>query len=707
MAIIGKIRERSGLVIVVIMVALLAFLLSDAISSKYTFGGSSNDVGEIDGKDITYNEFDQKVKYNEGIYQMNQETQNIDENTRQMINDQTWNEMIQQLVIDKEFNKLGLEVTNREIQDFTLGERTHPQILKYFSDPATNTFNRSQLINYLKNKDRDETRKMAFQWANFEKGLVADRLNQKYTALVKNGLYVTSLEGKEKFLAKNKTADVKFVGLNYGTVPDSTIELSDSELKDYLKRNFEKYKAKEAGRGMEYVVFDIIPTTADSEATAQWGSEQRTLFTEATNDSLYVSVNNSETKFDTTYHHRGFIGQNPELDDSLFEGPVGTVVGPYFENGRYKLAKVLDVKNDTMVDLRASHILIKIKGPTKEDTLAAKNKANDLLAQIKRGASFEELARTNGEDASAAVGGDLGWFFETGKMIPDFADAVKKANKGSVFVLKTQFGFHVIKVTENPSNKMVKVAVLDKEIEAGKNTLDSTSKSAYAFASANRTDKEFQEAVVNQKLTKRTIKSVLESEKQVPGLDKPKPLLRWAFEEGRKKGDVSDPIELDDKYVVAVITSVTEKDEADLESVRTEVEAEARKEKKGEMLTEKIEAAMKEAKTPEELAIKLATVVQSSPTQNFDDANIPYIGMDYKILGTIFGTPENTFSKPVAGENGVYVVWVNKFNTPVLPKEYKALQAELLEPLKARADYESYNALKEIAKIEDRRFKVY
>jgi len=252
------------------------------------------------------------------------------------------------------------------------------------------------------------------------------------------------------------------------------------DLKSFFKTISYKYKAKDNLRKVDYVLFDIIPSTEDSANILKWVQDQVTQFAQATNDTLYVDLN-SDTKFDTVAHTKNFYPEN--VQNALFSGNVGDVIGPVFSEGKYRLYKVTGIKEDEKFTMKASHILFRTEGATKEDTLKTLKKAQEVMAEIRRGASFEEKAAQYGTDGTASRGGDLGWFQE-GQMVAEFNDYVKKGKKGDMGIVKTQFGIHIVKITEDKTKKAVCAGVLERAIEAGEQTTNMAYNKASQFAAA-------------------------------------------------------------------------------------------------------------------------------------------------------------------------------------------------------------------------------
>lgn len=705
MSILERIRSKSGLTIVVIGGALLLFVVSDALNSNTgLFGGrgAANEVGEINGEKISYKLFEQRVNENADMYkqQMGPEA-NLDQNTMSRLREDAWNNLLQDNLMAKEYSDLGISVTNEELFDIIQGEDPHPQIRQapIFQNAQTGQFDRTLVLRFLKNMESstDETAKK--QWLTFEDGLVKEAMGKKYMALFQKGVYATSLEAKDKYADRMRTADFDMVALNYFSIADSTIKAEESDLKAYFNKNSDKYKQKENSRKLEYVLFDATPTGEDSAEIRKWVSDQVQQFAAADNDTTYVDAN-SETKFDPTPKSRKEYPK--DVVDRLFSDSVGAVVGPVFANGKYSIYKIAGVTQDSVWQMRASHILFRIDNG---DTAAAMKKAQDVLAEIRKGSDFAQMAAIHGTDGTSQTGGDLGWFKEK-EMVKEFNDAVLAGKKGDMKILTTQFGVHILKITADKSKKLVTAGVVDRTIEPSEKTMSTAYNAASQFAAISQTQEDFEKNISEKNYTKRTVETVRENDRSIAGVEDARELVMWA--NTAKKGDVSDVKAIGDKYIVAIVTAIREKGKAIFEDSKNLVESDYRKEKKGEMLMEKAKTAMTGAATLQDIAAKLQVAVSPVTGQTFESSNIAYVGPDNTFVGTLFGTKTTgKISGPVVGDNAVYIYNITKFNEPPAATDLQPYKMEIMAQLGQRIGYGSFDALKEIKHVVDNRYKFY
>lgn len=700
MAVIGKIRNQAGLVIGVIGVTLILFILGEFIKSP-SVNSSSSDVAVIAGETISFKEFEETVQQMTESYKQNSGQENVDEGTSQMLREQAWNQMIREKVMNKEFDKMHISVSPEELFDMVKGNDPHPSVKQAFTDPKTGQFDPANVIKFLKGMDSDPSGNTRERWIAFEKGIILERISQKYNVLVKQGLYVTSEQAKQDYIAKGRMAKMKYVMLNYASVPDSSVKLTESEINQYYKEHQKEHK-QEASRKIEYVVFDIAATEEDRQAALDRITKQTAEFKEAKDDSAYVRLNSDNTQIDNTYHKKGAL--SIAIDSALFNAPVGTVVGPYLENNEFKLSKLSDAR--LMPDsAKARHILLKIKEG--EDKAAVIARADSLKKLIQGGKKFADLAQTVSEDPGSAIkGGDLGWFGD-GAMVKPFNDACFKGKKGDMPIVESQFGIHLIEVMDlGKLSKKIKVATVSRKIEPSSKTSRMAFAKANEFAGKNRTGEAFEKTISDQKLNKRIADQVKENDRTVPGLENPRELIRWAFKS--EKGEISPKVfELGDKYVVAHLAEIREKGFAPLEQIKEEMEAGAKKEKKAEQLIAKMTTSLSGATTIDAVAAKLNAPAMSAENVTFANPSIQGAGREPEVTGAAFALKPGALSKPLKGSQGVFVVVIESYTEPQPTKDYSENKISLLSNLKGRADYELFNALKEKANIEDNRGKFY
>ncbi|WP_369806223.1 SurA N-terminal domain-containing protein [Desertivirga arenae] len=692
-------RNRAGIILVaVIGLAIVAFLIGDAVRLGTPFWrASQNEVGEVAGKTISAEEFRAKVEQNEANFRQ-QMGGNLNPQMTSYIVENTWNQTVSEILLDKEVKRLGIEVGKNELNDMLFGKNPHPQVVQTFGNPQTGAFDKSQLTTFLNNlNSQPGNSAIKQQWENFLQGLKRDRLYSKYNNLVKNSIYVTSLEARDDYNNRNKLANFTYVSLPYSSIADNKVTLTDEDYQQYYDENKNLFKNKEETRNFDYITFDARPSKADSAAIRTGITKLANDFRSTTNDSLFVSVN-ADSKAPITYAKKGQL--DPALDSLVFKSTVGTVVGPVFSNGAFKIAKVIDVKTSPD-SVKASHILI--NPATEGGADKARAKADSLLALINKGTSFAELATKFGTDATKDKGGDLGTFGR-GAMIPAFEEAVFNGKPGDLKVVTTQFGVHVIRIEKQVGSSLVaKVAIVDKSVAASNQTQQAAYAKASSFLGSANSAKTFDEQASGQKLNKQIAENVTASQSSIPGLENARELIRWAFE--AKEGDVTDKVyELGNNFVVAKLSDVREKGILPLGKVKKQIEPVVRNRVKGRMLSEQLAKAGTSISQVAQKVGKPAT-----PAQNVVFANpiIPGVAQENKVVGTVFGLQPNKISKPIIGEQGVYVVVVNSFSNPAPLTNTVNQKQQIAQSVKQRAQGQVFEVLRDKAEIKDNRIRFY
>lgn len=702
MAVIGKIREKSTLLLITIGGAIVLFVLGDiATSGGSVFKSNQNVIGEVDGESIDRGDFE--ARYQEALenYKKNYGQGNVDAATSEAIRNQAWDQMITEKILQTERDELGLTVTGDELFDLVQGSNPDPSVVQAFSDPNTGQFDPSRVAAFLQNMENDEEAKKS--WIAFEQDLKKRRLGNKYLLLIKKGLYVTSVEAENDYKASNKRVDIRYVAKQYFSLPDSAVKVTDADIKKYYNENKEQYKRDVETREIEFVTFDVKPSDEDIQEVKDWINKVTKEYETITDDSVYV---NEKTDIGKEYFQVWRTKESLEdgLDTALFNAEVGTVHGPYRVGDTYKVAKLLGTKM-APDSVKASHILLQ---PTKqsdtEETLKAE--IDSLQQLIKSGkATFEELAMRHSKDQdNADKGGDLGWFAE-GMMVKPFNDAAFSTKKGDMTVVTTRFGVHLLKVTDvKPKVKKVDIGVIQREIKPSSKTYQNYYTEAEKFARENNTAEKFENAVVEQGLNKRISPPLEILESRIPGLEEPRDVVKWAYE--AEKGDVSKAFDLTDKFVVAVLTKVSPEGYASIEEIKPELEAEARKEKKAEKFVAEFDEALKSNPSIDALGTAVNTGVAVAQNVTFFQGNIPGLGREPELAGTVVYMNVGEMTKPIVGNTGVFVAVVDNVYEAPQATDLSSNKSRLGGMLSNRAN-EAIEVLKDKSGVVDNRSKFY
>ena len=706
MSVINKIRERSGLAVGIIALSLILFIVGgDLLGGRsLLFGGNQQEVGEISGQSVDYQEFNAKVDELRAQFEQQSGRAPADQDLAQ-IREQAWNQMLFEIAYQKEFDKLGLKVSQEELVDMVQGNNISPAVRQAFTDPQTGVFNKSAIIDYLK-KLKNQPIQQQQAWASFETNLSSQRLRDKYEGLIRLSSFATTAEAQKEYQAQNSKADVKFLFIPYYTINDTTVKVTDSQLQDYLSKHKDDYPGTDS-RSIQYVTFSVAPSKEDSASLYNQIKSLARGLGGAQNDSVFARQNS-----DVPVPLYMTAGEMPEqLRASIPTFSPGGIYGPFREGNTYFIYKYGGTKKDTSFTARASHILIQTKGLADSAKVAARSRAESILKQIQGGASFEALAQTNSQDGSAQVGGDLGYFKNNGQMVKPFESAVFGATSAGLIprLVETEFGYHIIKVTQPKTNVLYRIAAIGKSITPSQTTRDEALRKADQFASEVQTKEAFDAKVKEDKsLVVATADRITEGAQQINALtgSEVRQVIRWAFNDKTELNTVSEPFEIGDQYVIAVLTNKTDKDNVSVNDYRTELTAKVRNELKGEQILAKLGNP---SGTLESIAQKYGAgaLVESAEGINLATGFLRSAGVDPVALGKAFGLKPGKRSKPFVGEGGVLMMETANLTPAPAIADYALYKTQLQQNNTSRISLYINEAIKEAAKVEDRRAKFY
>jgi len=697
MATLEKIRSKGGvLAAIFIGFALFAFIMMDMMSSGSTlFSGSRMEVANINGQSVNIQEFQNKVSEMEEFNKLNQGSNSLTEEQVNTLRDQVWNQMINQTLLQEIYDELGLTVSSQELKDMVTGNNIHPAIRQHplFVNQQTGVFDKQQVLNFLMAKTKDPTAN--FYWSVMEDQLIKDQLFTKYKTLLKKGMYVPTAWVDSEMASRSKTVDFDFVGVRFNTVSDSLVEVTDDEIKTYYKAHQSLFK-QTASRSIEYITFDVTPTEDDRENALKWVNDMMTDFKKPDIDPIqFVNLNSDEQFIERNYRPAEL---SSEIADFVTNAKVGDVYGPYLENEAYKATRLVAI-NELPDSVRARHILI--QGASME---AANKEADSLMTLIKNGADFAELARKFSKDQGSAInGGDLDWFRE-GRMVKPFNDAVFQGKKGDIVKVESQFGVHIIEI-QDQSKRSAKyqIATLARNITYSSETYQNVYTEATRFASQNNTVEKFNAAITEQNLTKRYARNLKENDRKVNNLESPRELVKWAYES--PVGALSPVYEFGDQFVIAHLVSITEEGVIPLENVETRIKRELLNEKKATYLIAQFNEKVAENSDLASIATQMKSTVQTASDITFASYQVPGAGVEPALVALAVNTPANEISKPVKGNNGVYVVKVN--NVTENQPNAENVKMELTQSSTMKVDYQLMETLTDRSEIIDRRSQFY
>ncbi len=695
MAVLQKIRQRSLLLILVIGFSLLAFIVQD-LYTKGGFGDTSKYIGSVNEKDISFEEFRLKVSNLEKSGQQGM-------TPIQAVN-RVWDQEVSIALVTAEFEKLGIHTSEKHILEVF---KNDPSIGQNQMFQTNGTFDLAKFKEYFKSNPEQ---------AQFVKDKEKDaELNSKYqiyNTLIKGGLFTTNSEGKLKYEMESNKVNMDFIAVLYTSIKDADVKVTDEEITDYMKKNEKKYKAEES-REVEYVMIEDKASPEDESEvknTVNALLDKRIVYNQTTgvNDTLpgfreaanpvdFVNEN-SDVPYDSTFVAKKDLPA--QFADQLFALPAGEVFGPYMNGNMYCISKVIGRKAGA--NAKASHILISYEGtqvPNKKEKRTkeqAKAKAEDLLKQaLANPGMFFILAMSNSDDSSAQQGGDLG-YFGPGQMVKPFNDFVFNSPVGKIGLVETDFGFHVINVTDKQD--AIRLATIAQKIEPSETTTDKLYTKAVKFE-MDANEKDFEKVAKDAGLTVNPAIKVKEMDEQFGAAGSQRQIVRWAFDSKTKVGEVKRFEVVNVGNVIAKLKKVHEKGLMPIEDAKPMIEPILMNKKKAEKIMAKMKGSSMQA-----IATACGGTVQQAVDLTVENANIPNAGFERKVVGTAFAIGANKISKPIEGMAGVYVVKPTVITKAPALKDYKEFTA------KVKAQVQGYTgrvipALKEEAEIEDNRGK--
>jgi peptidyl-prolyl cis-trans isomerase D len=694
MAVLQKIRQRSALTIIIIAFALFAFLVPSLFNKGNLVKGST-DVGSVNGKDISFEEFRVKVS-------------NVEKSQQGMTStaaaNRVWDQEVSVALLTTEFEKLGLRVGPKHIMEVLKADQNigkNPMFLN-----SAGVFDETKFKEAIKTNPE-----LAKYIEGSEKDAELNAKYQIYATLVKAGTYTTESEGKLKYEMESNKVNFSYVAGLYSSIKDSDVKVSDDEIVSFMKKNEKKYKADET-REIEYVLVEDKASPEDiAEVKAKVNGllsgsvvyntttkKNDTLpgFKAATNVVEFVN-SNSDVPYDSTYVAKKDL---PAVDaDKLYNLAPGEIYGPYMFGKYYCISKSMGRK--VGVNAKASHILIGYEGSktpntkekrTKEE---AKAKAEAILAQVNANPdSFMMLAFSNSDDSSAQQGGDLG-YFGPNQMVKPFNDFVFSNPIGKIGIVETPFGFHIIKITDKQDG--IRLATVAQKVEASEATSDKVFTKATQFE-IDATEKDFTKSAAAMKLTIAPAVTVKAMDEAFGPLGNQRNIVRWAFESDTDLGAVKRFEVANLGHVIAKVKKVNKEGLMAVDMVRSYVEPILKNKKKAELIKAKMTGTSLEA-----IAKATGSAVQQATDVTMENPVLTGgVGQEPKVVGNAFALTAGKLSAPIEGNTGVYVVKNNStVKAPVL-KDHTAYVAKL--KAQTAGDFNRViPALKDIAKIKDNR----
>ena len=704
MSVIQRIRDKyAALVIGIIALSLIGFILMDAFVGRgRSMTSNSGNVGKVNGEKISKADFEKRISLQTAMY-------GAQAPPREQLVNTVWDQTVDEMVMNQEYKKVGLQLGAKELNDILFGANPPQWLSQQFSDPQTGQFNVNQAKQYFAQmkKQKNNPNLEMFNEAYIEP-TIDQALRAKYLSLLGNSAYVPKWMAEKTLADQNEVARFSYVSVPYATINDSSIKVTDDDIKGYINKHQELFKQDEATRSVSYVIFNASPSSGDSSKILNQMNNYKADFSSATDPEAYLA----RTGTDNPYFNGFTLGSKLQVPnaDTIKKLAIGQVYGPYVDGSKYTLAKMIDKR--TMPDsVKVRHILIKTseKGqPTLPDSIA-KKRIDSIAAAAQSGADFNALVQRYSDDpGSKATKGEYDF---TSTQFPnlskEFAEVAFYGNTGEKKVVKVEnqaySGYHYIEVIkQNKTEPAYKIAYLAKPIEASQETINTANNAANQFAANSRNKKQFDDNATKQKLPVLSALDLKQNDFQVAGLGDSRQFIRWIYE--NKPGDVSEPYEIADKYVVAVVTGVADKGLMSVEKARPVAAQLVMNEKKAQ----KIIANLK-GNTLDQISKSANVSVLHADSVGFAQPFIPNIGNEPKIAGAAFNKSlQAKISEPIAGNTGVFVMKDENVsalaNTNINAEQ---LRKQLAMQQKQMGGYRSIEALKKAADIKDNRFEFY
>lgn len=700
MAILGKIREKSIVLILVIGMALFAFVISGVFDGAGTI--SQEPVAIVGDEEITIEQFSRRVDA-------------VERNTG-MSNVQAANTVWNQIVTEYSFNQLqeelGLEVGRSHVENFIANSPGFRQDSRFQN--ALGEFDIVAFTDFINDSKRNNPAVYS-QWQLQEESIRSTISRQLYNTMIQAGIYHTSFDGKTEHKLENDKISISFVKVPYSSIPDSLVTISDRDIKKYINANAEEFEVEES-RSIQYVVFDETASVEDNleiENGLKKLLEPQVIFNEVSQSEetlpSFSQTDNvkefiaeySETPYDETYKTRAQLGT---YANTLFDLKEGEVFGPYKDGNQFKLSRMMDF--DRGGSVKARHILIAYEGSqsASSDVTRTKNEARKEAYRVLRlvranGSDFAELARTYSDGPSKNRGGDLG-FFRRGDMVEAFNDYVFSKPTGSIGVVETDFGYHVIEVQEKED--VVLIASVVKKIVPSESTSNEVFRLATEFEIESKKNG-FSTASESLGYDLRNGSNLKLMDESIPGLGVQRTIVKWSFEEETSVSDIKRFDLLGGGYVVAELIEKSSAGTSSVEDARNTVESKLMQDKKYDLLRSKYSSDVSLATIAEDYGQSILT----SSAINAAAGSIAGAGTEPFVVGSGFSLEMNQTSALIQGKQGIFMLEVDLFEESTALPSYDGYSSSLNESVLNRLRPLIDEVIRDHFEVVDNRFDYF
>lgn len=716
MAILNKIRQQSLVLIVVIAMALFAFVLSGLFDGSANFSSKSqNVVATVNGIDLKRDDFMNKVENAQRQYG------NSMSSTQAM--NTVWDQEVRNAVFEKQYEALGLTVERDYIR--SLLSQSLASFEEFKNDAGL--FDENKLNEFIANLKAIQPETAILNgspinfeaWTNFEANIAVTGKEQMYTNMVRAGVIGTLADGELDYKLENDNVDLKFIQIPFASIPDSTITVSQGDIKTYINKNKDKYEVDES-RDLYFVQFKEEPSLEDEEAIK---NEVASLVKGKTDNSTTAGIDETEIGFKDSKNEAAFLAEHSAtklydgylfkntlptaIADSVYNMNVGDVYGPYKDGNFYKATKLIDIKQ-VADSVKVRHILIPFVGATRVDATVTKTdseakKTADSIYTVLKGnrSKYKSLLSLSSDKVSNEKDGEIEFAY-TDSFAPEFRDYSFENNVGDFAVVKTAFGYHIIEILkQGDRQKAVKIGILSLPIEPSEQTIDDVYNETSKFEIAV-TKGVFQDVAKENGYTVKPVSNIKELDETIPGLGAQRAMVRWSFEDGVKVGSVKRFNIQGGGYAVAVVSAINEKGLMTTEKASVTALPAIRKEKKAALIKERVSG-----KTLEEVSASEGQIIKTAAAVNMKNPTLSGAGREPYVIGAAFGLSEGGTSKVLTGNLGMYMIQVTKITKAVELPSYQAAANKVGAAKANSVSAALFTALKDAAKIDDNRAAFY
>ncbi|MCO6495519.1 MAG: SurA N-terminal domain-containing protein [Bacteroidetes bacterium] len=705
MAIINKLR-KSGWVFVVILAALALFVLSDFISSFQRGGGGVQDpiVGEINGIDIHYSEYENDLKLREQNIAQNKKGEGLTEDDRTQAATSAWDDMFRKYVVNSEYEKLGIEASNEELKEQLFGDNPNQYIRQYFTNEK-GEFSSANVRNWYNQVYKTNPEAQLF-FNSLKDAVVSSIQGDKYSDMILKGINVTNFDALQDYLQQSKTVTGSVIGLQLASIADDQVSFTEDELRSYYNKNKEKYKLEDS-RDLEYVSWSIAPSSFDSLDAKNAITELIKEFKETDNDSVFTSMN---TDIETHGMYKELGQSINALDNNLLNAKVGDVLGPFLTDNAYLIAKLADRKEGTRIKYKYNSIVIPRNWSTKDDSLKTVAEAKSFLEYMKITPYKQVIdsAKVLGYLVQGDKDGYIPWNYEE-TIDPTIVEEIRKGKKGDFFLKGSMNGITLVKIDENSNNETFLVYEIIKQFEPSMNTINEVYSEANQFRAkvADGKDGAFNKVIEEEGLAKRIAHNVLPSGGEVPGIDNPKEIIKWAFDENRKVNDISEVFSIGNRQIVVNIAKISKEGIGSFDEVKQQVIEDVIKEKKFELLEAKLFKAKEGKPNMIQTAIEVSSVAHDFSNLTFKTNSFEAGRNEFMVQGVALGIKSNVISNPIRGQEGCFLVFVSDESNPEIPEDLANRKGMVYSSTTQVLEAKIVNSLKALANIKDNRNKYF